>query len=83
MKDDNLRMMNWLMNDNEGAVLIGKMLDKTDSFTDWNARTLYERMSAWIVREMASRPGRSVANWAAPEDIENEDDPAKINNATE
>ena len=83
MKDDNLRMMNWLMNDKEGAVLIGKMLDKPDSFTDWNARTLYERMSAWIVREMASRPGRSVANWAAPEDIENEDDPAKINNATE
>ena len=48
-------MMNWLLNDKEGADLINKMLNSSEKFEDWEAITLFERMQSWIAREMGHR----------------------------
>ena len=48
-------MINWLLNDKEGADLINKMLNSSEKFEDWEAITLFERMQSWIAREMGHR----------------------------
>ena len=62
MRDRNLRVMNWLMNDKEAAELIHQMMTKPDSFEDWQAQTLYERMSSYIVRELGHR-GETLSTY--------------------
>ena len=71
MRDRNLRLMNWLMNDKEAAVLINDMLNKPDTFDDWQASTLYERMSSYIIRELGHR-GETVSEWFLETEIANQ-----------
>ena len=59
------------MNDKEAAVLINDMLNKPDTFDDWQASTFYERMSSYIIRELGHR-GETVSEWFLETEIANQ-----------